>query len=219
MNKEILLTPGPSQVPPEVLMRLSEPVFHHRTPRFKRIYKKVLERLQRIFLTSNETAVLSSSGTGAMEAALVNIVPPGKKVLTIEGGKFGERWGGICDAFGIEHKSIPLEWGKAVDPDDVAVALEEDKDIAAVCATLCETSTGVEHPIEVLGKRVAKTDAVLMVDGVSGAVCVAEAASEPIDRVRAAVRCFLGAVDAGSPRAGPSPPVSLLRATASQKSP
>lgn len=169
MNKELLLTPGPSQVPPEVLMRLAEPVFHHRTPRFKRIYKKVLERLQRVFLTSNETAVFTSSGTGAMEAAVVNVIPPGKKVLTIEGGKFGERWGEICDAFGIEHKSIPLEWGKAVDPHDVAAALEEDKDIVAVCATLCETSTGVEHPIEALGKAVAKTDAILMVDGISGA--------------------------------------------------
>lgn len=169
MRKEILLTPGPSQVPPEVLLRLAEPVFHHRTSRFQKTYKRVLERLQRVFLTSNDVVVLASSGTGGMEAAVVNMLPEGKKALTIAGGKFGERWAEICDAFGIARKTLDVTWGKPVEPAAVAAELENDPDIAAVYATLCETSTGVQHPIQELGRIVGKSAAILVVDGISGA--------------------------------------------------
>ena len=169
MRKDYLLTPGPSQVPADVLLRLAEPVFHHRTPRFKDMYKSLTEKLQQVFLTKSDVLVFASSGTGAMETAVVNLIPKGKKALTIESGKFGERWTEICQAFSIEHDVIKVEWGKAVKPADVEKKLKDDPNIAAVYATLVETSTGVEHPIKELGAIVAKTNAILVVDGISGA--------------------------------------------------
>ncbi|HHN46871.1 MAG TPA: alanine--glyoxylate aminotransferase family protein [Planctomycetes bacterium] len=169
MRKEYLLTPGPSQVPAEVLLRMAEPVFHHRTPRFMDMYKALVEKLRKVFMTAADVLVFASSGTGAMEASVVNLVPKGKKALAIESGKFGERWTEICRAFGVAHDVIQVEWGKAVNPDDVAAKLAADKDIVAVYATLVETSTGVEHPIKELGAAVAKTGAILVVDGISGA--------------------------------------------------
>jgi aspartate aminotransferase-like enzyme len=104
-----------------------------------------------------------------MEAAVANLASTGRKALTIEGGKFGERWGELCDAYGFEHEAIKVEWGKAVDPLVVAEALAEDDSIAAVFATHCETSTGVLHDVKALGEIVRKTKAVLVVDAVSSA--------------------------------------------------
>ncbi|MBN1810156.1 MAG: alanine--glyoxylate aminotransferase family protein [Planctomycetes bacterium] len=169
MRKEYLLTPGPSQVPADVLLKLAEPVYHHRTPRFKEMYKSLTEKLQKVFMSSGDIIIFASSGTGAMEASVVNIVPRGKKALCIAGGKFGERWSEICDAFGIAQVRMDVEWGKAADPKAVADALASDPDIVAVYTTLVETSTGVENPIRDIGAVVAATGAVLVVDGVSGA--------------------------------------------------
>ena len=169
MKNPLLMTPGPSQVPPETLLAMAEPIFHHRTPAYKEIHTEVSEGLRRIFFSSGDVVIFASSGTGAMEAAVVNVLGEGRKGLTVEGGKFGERWGEICQAFGLEHEAVELEWGRAVDPAEVAKRLEADRSIAAVYATLCETSTGVEHDIRSLGEVVAKTDALLVVDGVSGA--------------------------------------------------
>ncbi len=102
MRKDYLLTPGPSQVPANVLLTLAEPVFHHRTPRFQEMYKSLTAKLQQVFLTKGEIAVFASSGTGAMEASVVNFIPKGKKALTIESGKFGERWTELCKVFGLK---------------------------------------------------------------------------------------------------------------------
>jgi len=169
MRKDYLLTPGPSAVPPEVLLSMARPVIHHRTPQFMSILKEAHERAKRVLLTKNELAILTSSGTGAMEAAVANLAAPGRKALTIDGGKFGERWGELCDAFGFERRTIKVEWGKAVDPADVAHALEEDSDIAAVFATQCETSTGTLHDVKALGEVVRGTNAALVVDAISSA--------------------------------------------------
>lgn len=169
MRKDYLLTPGPSQVPADVLLTLAEPVFHHRTPRFQEMYKSLTAKLQQVFLTKSDVVVFASSGTGAMEASVVNPIPKGKKALTIESGKFGERWTEICKAFGIAHEALKVEWGKAVKPEDVEKKLASDPDIAAVYGTLVETSTGVEHPVRELGDVVAKTGAILVIDGISGA--------------------------------------------------
>lgn len=171
MPKDYLLTPGPSPVPANVLLSMAHPIYHHRTPRFQTVLKETTERLKRVLLTKNEVAIFASSGTGAMEAAVANLVADGRKALTIEGGKFGERWTELCRAFGFAHEVIKVEWGRAVDPKAVAEALKKDPSITAVFATQCETSTGVLNDIKALGEVVAQTPAVLVVDAISSAGC------------------------------------------------
>jgi aspartate aminotransferase-like enzyme len=169
VRKNFLLTPGPSAVPPEVLLSMASPVIHHRTPQFMGVLKETVSRLKKVLLTSNDVAILTSSGTGAMEAAVANLAMPGRRALTIEGGKFGERWSELCDAFSFERKTIEVEWGRAVDPAEVDCALSSDPGIKAVFATHCETSTATLHDVKALGEVVAKTEAVLVVDAISSA--------------------------------------------------
>lgn len=169
MRKNYLLTPGPSMVPEGVLLSMARPVIHHRTPQFQAILKDTLERLKRVLLTESDAAILTSSGTGAMEAAVANLASPGRKALTIESGKFGERWGELCEAFGFEHEAVRVEWGKAVDPKLVEEKLAADPAIKAVFATHCETSTGVLHDIRALAEITGRTEAVLVVDAISSA--------------------------------------------------
>jgi aspartate aminotransferase-like enzyme len=163
-----LLTPGPTPVPEETLLELARPVFFHRTPEFRQLLGEVLQDLQTIFCTRNPIIPLTSSGTGALEAALVNSVPPGKKAICLIAGKFGERWKNIAKAYGIEAINITVPYGQAVQPEQVEKALAGHPDAVAVCATLSETSTGIGHDIAAFGKIVAKTPALLIVDGVSG---------------------------------------------------
>jgi len=168
MRKEYLLSPGPTPVPPEALQVMAEPIFHHRTPRFRTMFKEVTEGLQEVFCTKNDVITLFGSGTAAMEAAVVNAVDEGEKALVVRGGKFGERWGDICAAFGIDVVAIDIEWGTAVAPRQIADALKADPAIAAVYTTLVETSTGVLTDIEAVGEIVKETKALLVVDGISG---------------------------------------------------
>jgi len=112
--------------------------------------------------------ILTASGTGAMEAAAVNTVPPGGKALVLNAGYFSNRWANICKAFGINAVNLDTEWGHPVDPEQVANALKQHPDTVCVMGTLSETSTGTGHPVEAIGKIVAKTDAVFAVDGISG---------------------------------------------------
>ncbi|MHC4202121.1 MAG: pyridoxal-phosphate-dependent aminotransferase family protein [Planctomycetota bacterium] len=169
MRKDFLLTPGPTTVPADVLLAMARPVIHHRTPQFQAILKEAMERAGRVLFTKNELAILTSSGTGAMEAAVANLASPGRQALTIEGGKFGARWGELCDAFGFDRVELEVEWGKAVDPAAVEKLLKENPSISAVFATHCETSTGTLHDIKALGEIVSGTDAVLVVDAISSA--------------------------------------------------
>jgi len=168
MKKPLLMTPGPSQVPPQTLLSMAEPIFHHRTPEYKALHAEVAQRLKRIFFASGEVVILASSGTGAMEASVVNVLGEGRKGLCLEAGKFGQRWGELCEAFGYDCERVEGEWGTATDPGLIAERLAADSSIAAVYVTLVETSTGVENDIEAIGKVVAKTDAILVVDGISG---------------------------------------------------
>ena len=156
-------------VPESVLLAMAKPVIHHRTPQFQAIMKDTLGRLRRVLLTENDVAIFASSGTGAMEAAVANLASPGRRAITIESGKFGERWGELCEAFGFEHEAIEVEWGRAVEPKAVEEKLAADSSIRAVFATHCETSTGVLHDIKALGAMTAKTEAVLVVDAISSA--------------------------------------------------
>ena len=168
MKKERLLSPGPTPVPPEVLLELAQPVIHHRTARNRAVLRETTEGLKRVFMTGNDPLILACSGTGAMEAAITNTVSAGEKAICIVGGKFGQRWREICSAFGVEVVDVEVKWGEAVDPAAVAAALNQHPDAVAVCATLCETSTAVVHDIRALGEITRRTPALLIVDGVSG---------------------------------------------------
>jgi len=168
MKKNYLLTPGPTPLPPEVCEALARPIIHHRTPQFQEILKEAHEGLKYVFQTKNEVFILASSGTGGMEAAVANFLSPQDTVITIEGGKFGERWTEICRAYGINCEVIKVEWGKAVNPQDIAKRLKANPDIKAVFTTLCETSTGAATDIKAIGEIVKDTGALLAVDAISG---------------------------------------------------
>ena len=167
--KDYLLAPGPTPVPPDVLLKMAEPIIHHRAPVFSELFERVREGLKYVFQTKNEVIVLASSGTGAMESAIVNTLSSGDKALVINGGKFGERWGLICKTYGVTPIIIDVEWGKSIDPKAVEEALKKDPDIKAVCVQASETSTGVKHDIQALGKIVSKKDnTILIVDAITG---------------------------------------------------
>lgn len=168
MKKAFLFTPGPSNVPPQVLEALGRPIVHHRSPDFDPIFAECQTRLQYVFQTKNPVLTFTSSGTGAMEAAVAGILSPGDKMIHIEAGKFGQRWGAIGKAFGLNVVTLNVEWGTAIAPEAVEAALKEHPDAKAVYATLCETSAASLTDIEAIGKIVAKTDAVFGVDAISG---------------------------------------------------
>ncbi|MCX5716174.1 MAG: alanine--glyoxylate aminotransferase family protein [Candidatus Omnitrophica bacterium] len=167
MIKNFLMTPGPTPVPPEVLLAMAKPIIHHRTPQFQKILQEVEENLKYIFQTREDVMILTSSGTGAMESAVSNLLSPKDKAITVQGGKFGERWTELCQAYGVETVIINVEWGKAVDPKVIADTLAKTK-AKAVFTTLCETSTGVITDIKAIAEVTKKTDAVLVVDAISG---------------------------------------------------
>ena len=168
MKKNYLLTPGPTPLPPEVCEAQSRPIIHHRTPQFQAVLKEVTDGLKYVFQTSGDVMILTASGTGAMEAAVVNLLSAGDTAITVEGGKFGERWTELCSAYGIKPEVIKVEWGKAVDPREIERKLKANPAIKAVFTTLCETSTGVINDIKAIGEVVKGSDAVLVVDAISG---------------------------------------------------
>ncbi len=172
MTKYRLLTPGPTEVPESARLALARQVRHHRTPAFRQVLGEVLAGLKYVFQTENDVLLLTSSGTGAMEAAVVNTVPRGGKAIVLESGKFAERWRKIAEAFGIEVVAHRIAWGEPFEADDVARLLQEHPDAVAVFASLQETSTGVGHDIEAIGRVVAGSPALLVVDGISGAGAV-----------------------------------------------
>jgi aspartate aminotransferase-like enzyme len=163
-----LLTPGPTPVPEETLLEMARPVFYHRSPEFRQILAEVLEDLRYVFQTKAPVLTLTSSGTGGLEAALASCLPPGGKAICLIAGRFGERWKNLCKAFGVEAVNVTVPYGDAVRPEQLARALADHPDAAAVCATLSETSTGVGHDIAAFGKLVAATPALLLVDAISG---------------------------------------------------
>jgi len=168
MKRNLLLTPGPTQVPPQICEALGKPIIHHRTPQFQAALKDAIAGLKYVFQTKNDIFLFASSGTGAMEASVCNLLSSGDKAICIEGGKFGERWTELCKAYGVEAKVIDVEWGRAVEPQKIKELLDANKDAKAVFITLCETSTGVTPDIKAIAEIVNKTDAVLVVDAVSG---------------------------------------------------
>jgi serine---pyruvate transaminase len=168
MKKEYLLTPGPTPLPPQVSLAMAKPIIHHRTPQFQAILKEASLGLKWAFQTANDVFIISSSGTGAMEAAVVNLLSSGDTGLVVQGGKFGERWTEIAQAYGINAEVLNVEWGKAVSPEEISKRLKANPKIKVVFATLCETSTGVDNDIQAIAAVVRDTPVVLVVDAISG---------------------------------------------------
>ncbi len=154
MLKRYLLAPGPTQVPPEVLLAMAHPMIHHRAPEFATLFGEIRDGLKWLFQTQAEVLTLVSSGTGGMEAAVSNFLSPGDKALYVNGGKFGERWGKLCQTFGVQATEIKVEWGQAVDPQAIADALKRDSSIKAVYVQASETSTGVAHDTRAIAEIV-----------------------------------------------------------------
>ncbi len=167
MDKLRLLTPGPTPLPEKVRLALSRDMIHHRKQDFKDLMLRVQSGLQYLFGTAQPVMTLTSSGTGAMTAAVSNIFAPGEKVLVIEAGKFGQRWSEIGQAHGLEIVVLPLEWGQAVKLRDVENALARYPDIRAVLVQASETSTGVLHPVQELARLCRLKDKLIVVDGIS----------------------------------------------------
>ncbi|MNS30808.1 Soluble hydrogenase 42 kDa subunit [compost metagenome] len=162
-----LLAPGPVNLHPEVRKTLALPMIHHRTPEFDQILGRVLKNIKTVFQTAEPVYLLTATGSGGMEALLVNIMSPGDKILAIVSGKFGERWADMAKTFGAEVSIITVPWGEAVNVDDVAAHLRKNPDTRAVLCQACETSTAVAHPIRELGDVIKNYDALFLVDGIT----------------------------------------------------
>jgi aspartate aminotransferase-like enzyme len=165
--KRYLLAPGPTPIPPEVLQVMAQPIIHHRTPEYEALFADVRRDLRLLFQCKNEVLMFAASGTGAMEGAVVNILSPGDQVLVVRGGKFGERWAEICEAYGVRVLPVDVPYGKSVDPAAVATALKSQPAVKAVFATHSETSTGAAHDIQAVAAIVRETAAILIVDAVT----------------------------------------------------
>ncbi len=168
MPRTRLLSPGPVAVPERVLLAMSQPLVHHRSADFAPLFGEVRESLRAIFRTAREVLVLASSGTGGMEAAVASLVAPGDRVIVLRAGKFGERWGELCLAYGARPAFVDVEWGDSVDPSSVADALRRHPDARVVFGQACETSTGVQLPIAEIAARVRERGNVMFaVDAIS----------------------------------------------------
>lgn len=167
LNKTRLLTPGPTPLPEQVRLALARDMIHHRKGEFKALMGRVQEKLRRLFVTNGPVLPLACSGTGAMTAAVSSLFAPGETVLVVEGGKFGERWRDIALSRGLAPVSLAVPWGRAVRPEEVAEALDANPAIAGVLVQVCETSTGVLHPVRELAEITARRDVLLVADGIS----------------------------------------------------
>lgn len=169
MQKRYLLAPGPTQIPPEVLLKMAEPIIHHRNPMFEAVVEEVRENLKYVFGTRNEVLIFASSGTGAMEGAITNMLSPGDKAIVVRSGKFGERWANICKAYGVESINIDIPWGEILDPKEIEKVLKANPDTKAVYMQATETSTGAQFPVKEIAAIVKGYPKTLMVvDGITG---------------------------------------------------
>jgi aspartate aminotransferase-like enzyme len=162
-----LFTPGPVEIPPRVLQALSQVPPHHRTDVFRDILRGVLRELAWLHGTKGEMFLLSASGSGAMEAAVVNLMSARDKALVPTAGKFGDRWANILAAYGVSLEKIDFPWGTAVDPGAIEKALERDPSIRAVFTTHSETSTGTVHDLPRIAQITRARKVMLVVDGIT----------------------------------------------------
>lgn len=164
---EQLRIPGPTPLPSEVLQTLSRQMINHRGPEFGQILTEVTANLKQLFQTRNDVFLLTGSGTGGLEAAIVNTLSPGDKVLSVSIGSFGDRFATIAEQFGAEVIPLRFEWGKAADIDAVRQALQAQPAIKAVLVTHNETSTGVTNDLASISSLVKEFDKLLLVDAIS----------------------------------------------------
>lgn len=168
MTKNRLFTPGPTPVPERVLERGARPLIHHRTDEFESALSDVHKGLRYLYDTTQPVLVLAASGTGSMEAAFANTVAPGERVITVNGGKFGERWGRIARAYGIEVDEIMLQWGESVSSAQIIDRLKANEGVSAIFLTHSETSTGALTDIEGIIREVRpQFDGLFVVDGIT----------------------------------------------------
>jgi aspartate aminotransferase-like enzyme len=146
---------------------MAEPVIHHRTPQFNALFGETRAGLQALFQTRDDVLILAASGTGAMEAAVANCFDAGEEVLVVNGGKFGERWLKLCDAFGVKPVELGVEWGRAAEPGAVEAALLRHPGVRGVLVQASETSTTAVHPIREMGEITRSRDVLLVVDGIT----------------------------------------------------
>jgi aspartate aminotransferase-like enzyme len=171
MLKRYLLAPGPTPVPSEVMLAMAAPIIHHRSPDFLPVLDSAKKGLQWLYQTKNDVLILTSTGTGGMVGAVNNFFNKGDKVLVINGGKFGERWTKICQAYGLVVDEILVDWGYAVKPEVVEERLKKNRDIKGVFVQASETSTGVYHDVQALASIVRKhEDTLFIVDAISALV-------------------------------------------------
>lgn len=162
-----LFTPGPVEIPARILNALAQIPPHHRTDVFRAVYKRVSEDLRWAHQTEGEVLMLAASGSGAMEACVVNLMAPGQKALCIVGGKFGERWASLCKAYGVPYESIDVAWGEAVSVDEVAKRLDADPSIRAVFGTHSETSTATLHDAKAIAQVTRARKRLLVLDAIT----------------------------------------------------
>ena len=168
-EKQYLHLPGPTPVPPRVLRALSEPMINHRGPEFKELFEEITVGVQKTFKTQNKVLIFPAAGTGGMEAAIVNFISPGEKVLVASIGVFGNRFAEIAGRFGVQVEKIEFEWGTAIGAEQIATRLQADRDkeIKAVIVTHNETSTGVTNDLVAVRQAIGNHPALLIVDAVS----------------------------------------------------
>jgi len=205
MIKQRLFTPGPTDVPPEVLNEMARPIFHHRTERFREMFALVNAGLKKVLKTANDVLTIAGSGTAGMEAAIACAVPRDRRVLISNGGKFGERWVKVARRYGLDVDEVKLDWGAALQPELVKERLATGE-YGAVITVYSETSTATACDLAAIGRVVAETDALLMAD------CITAAGALPLHTDEWSV----DVVGAGSQKAFMLPP-GLAIVAVSQK--
>ena len=164
----LIMIPGPTHIPARILLAMAKPMIGHRTNEYADIQRECTEGLQKVFKTKSDVFIFTASGTGGMEAAVVNTLSPGDKALALDCGKFGERFGDIARVFGADVDAIVYERGMPADPSDVEKKLTADPAIKAVLVTLNETSTGVVNPLQEIARIAKERGALVLVDAISG---------------------------------------------------
>jgi aspartate aminotransferase-like enzyme len=167
MKKYQLMAPGPTPVPSQVLLAMAQPMIHHRTPEYDALFAEVRAGLKRLFQTEHDVIPLTCSGTGAMEAAVVNTLSPGDTVAVVRAGKFADRWAEIAQAYGLAAVDLPAPFGETVPAARLAETLRARPEIRAVLVQHSESSTGVLHDVRAYAEVTRATDAILVVDAVS----------------------------------------------------
>ena len=167
MIKNYLIAPGPTPVPPRVLLAMAQPIIHHRTPQFSQIFADAKRALKQVFQTDQDVLILAASGTGAMEGSVTNLFSPGDEVLVVNGGKFGERWTKIASTYGLKVIELKVEWGHGARAEDIQRLLDEHPAIRGVFIQASETSTGALHPTEAIANITRGRETLLIVDGIT----------------------------------------------------